>query len=55
MYPKIESEFCFKPHMNDIYVEALNNQTFNQDGDESAILRIKFLQSSRSYILTSTR
>ena len=27
--------------MNDVYVEAFNNQTFNQDGDESAILRIK--------------
>ena len=28
--------------MNDVYVEAFNNQTFNQDGDESAILTIKF-------------
>ena len=27
--------------MNDVYVEAFNNQTFNQDGDESATLRIK--------------
>ena len=27
--------------MNDIYVGAFNNQTFKQDGDESAILRIK--------------
>ena len=31
-----------KPHMNNVYVEAFNNQTFNQDGDESAILRIKY-------------
>ena len=28
--------------MNDIYVEAFNNQTFNEDGDESAILTIKY-------------
>ena len=32
---------AFKPHMNDVYLEALNNQTFNQDGDEFAILTIK--------------
>ena len=25
-----------------IYVEAFNNQTFNQDGNESAILKIKY-------------
>ena len=28
--------------MNDVYVEAFNNQTFNEDGDESAILTIKY-------------
>ena len=42
VYPKIETGFAFKPHMNKTYVEAFNNQTFNQDGDESAILRIKY-------------
>ena len=42
VYPKIETGFAFKPHMNDIYVEAFNNQTFNEDGDESAILTIKY-------------
>ena len=42
VYPKIETGFVFKPHMNNVYVEAFNNQTFNQDGDESAILRIKY-------------
>ena len=41
VYPKIESGFAFKPHMNNGNVEVFNNQTFNQDGDESAILRIK--------------
>ena len=28
--------------MSDVYVEAFNNQTFNQDGKESAILRRKY-------------
>ena len=42
VYPKIDNGFAFKPHMNNVYVEAFNNQTFNQDGDESAILRIKY-------------
>ena len=42
VYPKIETGLAFKPHMNDVYVEAFNNQTFNQDGDESAILTIKY-------------
>ena len=28
--------------MNDVYLEAFNNQTFNQDGDEFAILGINF-------------
>ena len=42
VYPKIETGFAFKPHMNSVNVEAFNNQTFNQEGDESAILRIKY-------------
>ena len=42
VYPKIETGFAFKPNMNDIYVDAINNQTFNEDGDESAILTIKY-------------
>ena len=42
VYPKIESGFAFKPHMNHVYVEAFNNQTFNEDGDESAILTKKY-------------
>ena len=40
-YPKIESGFASKPDMNDVYVEAFNNQTFNQVGDETAILKLK--------------
>ena len=42
VYPKIESGFAFEPHKNIVYVEAFNNQTFNQVGHESAILRIKY-------------
>ena len=42
VYPKIETGFAFKPHMNDIYVGAFNNQTFNEDDDESGILTIKY-------------
>ena len=38
VYPKMETGFAFKPHVKDVYVEAFNNQTFNQDGVESATL-----------------
>ena len=42
VYLKIETGFAFKPDMNDVFVEAFNNQLFNQYGEESAILRIKY-------------
>ena len=42
VYSKIETGFAFKPDMIDVYVEAFIIQTFNQDGDESAILKIKY-------------
>ena len=42
VYHKIESEFGFKTLMKKSYVDAFNNQTFNQDGTECAILRIKY-------------
>ena len=45
VFPKIETGFAYKPHVNDVFVEAFNNQTFNQDGDESAILTIKYYKS----------
>ena len=41
VYPKTETGFAFKPHMNDVYVEAFNNQTSNQDGNESATLKLE--------------
>ena len=37
VYTKIETRIPFKPHKNNVYVEAFNSQTFNQDGDQSAI------------------
>ena len=52
VYPKIESGFAFKPHMSNVYVEAFNNQTFNQEGDESAILRIKYHNPPILYCIT---
>ena len=41
VYPKKETGFACKLHMNRTYVDAFNNQTFNEDVYESAILRIK--------------
>ena len=37
VYPKIESGFAFKPHMNNVHEEAFNIQSFNPDGE-----RIKY-------------
>ena len=42
VYPKVETGFAFEPNMKDVYVEAFNNQTFNENGDESAGLTIKY-------------
>ena len=42
VFPGKETGFVFKLHKSDIYVEAFNNQTFNQDGNESTILKIKY-------------
>ena len=42
VFPKIESGFAFKSHMNDIFVEEFNNQNFNQGGNESAIVKLKY-------------
>ena len=28
VYPKIETGFAFEPHMNDNYLEAVNNKNF---------------------------
>ena len=41
VYPKVETGFASKPHMIDVNVKAFNDQTFNHDGDESAIFKTK--------------
>ena len=41
VYPKIETGFAFKPHKKNVYVKAFNDQNFIEDGDESAILKVK--------------
>ena len=41
-YPKTETGLAFKPHMNDVYKEVFNNQTFSQVGNENAILKTKY-------------
>ena len=41
-YPKKETGFAFKRHVNVVYVKSLNDQILNQDSDEYAILKIKF-------------
>ena len=45
VYPERENGFAFKPHKNKSYVEAFNNQTFTEDGNEFAILK-KIFQST---------
>ena len=42
VYPKIGTGYAFKTQMNVVYVEAFSIQTFNEDGNESAILKIKY-------------
>ena len=41
VYPERETGCPFKPDINDVLVEAFNNQTFNQVGDESAKVTIQ--------------
>ena len=41
VHPKKETGFAFKPYVNKTFVDAFNNRTFNRDGDESAVLRLK--------------
>ena len=46
VYPKIETGFALKPHMNNVCVKAFNDQTFNQNSNESANLKIKYYNPS---------
>ena len=42
VYPKIEGGFAFIPHMNAVYVKSFNDGTFNQDDNQSAMLKTKY-------------
>ena len=44
-YPKIEIGYDFKPHMQDIIVNDLKIENFNQDVTESPILKTKHYDS----------
>ena len=46
VYPKTESGFALKAIMNVVYVYSFNDQTFNQDGNESAIVKRKYYNQS---------
>ena len=39
---KIETGFPFMPNRKNVFVKVFNIQLFNQDGDESAILKLKY-------------
>ena len=41
VYPKKGLGVAYKPHMKNFNIETFVNQSFNQDGIESAILQIK--------------
>ena len=42
LYPKKETGFAFRPHMNDVYVGAFKIQTFTKNGNERTILELKY-------------
>ena len=42
VHAKKENGLAFKPRMSDVYIKPFNNQTFNQDGAESAKLKLNF-------------
>ena len=42
VYSKTETGLVFEFQTNKHYVDAFNNQSFNQDDNESATLKIKY-------------
>ena len=42
VFPKIESGYTFTPHKDDVFCNNFNIQTYNQDGKDSAILKIRY-------------
>ena len=47
VFPRIDSGLVFKSHMNNTYVDAFIGQTFNENGNKSAILRLKKYNPSK--------
>ena len=45
--PNKQTSFVFQMHMNDVYVKTFNEQSFNQDGNECAISKIKYYNASK--------
>ena len=41
IHAKIETVSGFEHHMNDVFVNDINIKIFNQDGNDSAVLKIK--------------
>ena len=39
---KTNNGFAFKPHMIDVYGKSFLDQTFNQNSDKSAILKLNY-------------
>ena len=46
VYLKTKTGYAFKPHMKKIFVNDFNIKLFNQDGNDSAILKIKYYNRS---------
>ena len=44
VYPKIENGFAFKLYMNDVFVGVFIIQSFHQDGNQSAIVKLNFYE-----------
>ena len=42
VYPEIETGYAFKPNKNDVFVRDFKKQSFNQNGNYSAILKTNF-------------
>ena len=46
VYLKMKTGYAFQPHMNDVFVNEFNDQTFNHNGNDSAISKKCLLQFS---------
>ena len=53
-YPKKETGCAFKHYQNDTFFKDFSIKTFNQDSNDSAILKKYVFYSNKCYILTFT-